>query len=179
MVSAEEPCAALQEFLLQHADGDILDCGCGTGETLRWLYTHRPGRLIGVDTSTEKVNQAFEALTEDQVPDKRIDYEIMDLEQMAFKDGQFDTAIMTDAIQYVTHPLRALAEIHRVLKTDGKLLLAITVGEQRLLHFGNFDVARIPELVGQRFTIQYIEERGGVVQLVAIKQGGKLRQVLE
>lgn len=168
-----------KKFILDNTDGDILDCGCGEGELLKSLWYFKPGKLVGIDISPEKVNKALEQLTEDQVQDERIDYEIMDIEDLAYDDGVFDTAIMTDTLQYITRPQRALAEISRVLRANGRLIVALTALHTKESIYGRFDVAKVPELIGERFEIHSIEERGGLIRLVATKKSGTVRRVLE
>jgi len=167
-------------FILENAEGDILDCGCGDGEILRFLYPLRPGKLIGIDISPERVNKALSSLDDEQAEDDRIDFEIVDIEDIIYDDGAFDTALMTDALQYLAHPETAMAEVARVLKKDGKLVATLTSLESKgRQNHGRFDIARLPESVGKFFTIQRIEERGGFIRLVAIKKPGKIRRVLE
>ena len=170
----------LKRFILDQADGDILDCGCGDGELLRWLWHLKHGRLTGIDISPEKVNRALKLLTKEQVPDKRIDFEIMDIEDLDFADETFDTAILTDSLQYIVRPSTALAEVARVLKPGGKIVVAVTAFHTKGGgNYGQFDVAKLPELVGESFTTESIEERGGTVRLVGRKRPGEVRRVLE
>lgn len=42
-----------------------------------------------------------------------------DIEQLTFKDASFDIFITQDVLEHVFHPMRALREIHRVLKPGG------------------------------------------------------------
>jgi SAM-dependent methyltransferase len=43
-------------------------------------------------------------------------------EELLFGDGSFDTVVLTWTLCSIRHPVRALAEIKRVLKPDGRLL---------------------------------------------------------
>lgn len=170
----------LRSFILEHAHGDILDCGCGNGALIRHLYHLRPGSLIGIDISPDKVNEALGLLTDEQVPDKRIDFEIMDTEQLGFKDESFDTVIMTDTLPYLSNPRVALSEVARVLRPNGKLLVAVSTlygkGEN---NYGQFDVSMLPDLVGERFVVESIEGRREAVRLIGKKRPGEVRRMLE
>ena len=46
-------------------------------------------------------------------------------EQIPLADGQFDLVICTQVLQYVAQPSAVIAEIHRVLKPGGCLLLSV------------------------------------------------------
>lgn len=180
MLVGEDERRQMKMFILENAEGDILDCGCGDGEVLKFLYPHRPGKLVGIDISPEMVNKALLSLDDEQAEDDRIDFEIVDIECLIYDDGAFDTALMTDSLQYLGHPETALGEVARVLKKDGKLVATLTALENKgRQNYGKSDIARLPESVGRFFTIQQIEERGGFIRLVAIKKPGKIRRVLE
>jgi SAM-dependent methyltransferase len=46
-------------------------------------------------------------------------------EQIPFSDAQFDLVICTQVLEYVPDPAAAIAEIHRVLRPGGSLLLSV------------------------------------------------------
>jgi SAM-dependent methyltransferase len=46
-------------------------------------------------------------------------------EQIPFKSAQFDLVICTQVLEYVPNPAAAIAEIHRVLRPGGVLLLSV------------------------------------------------------
>lgn len=46
-------------------------------------------------------------------------------EQIPLADGQFDLVICTQVLQYIAQPDAVIAEIHRVLKLGGSLLLSV------------------------------------------------------
>ncbi|MBM3157990.1 MAG: class I SAM-dependent methyltransferase [Chloroflexi bacterium] len=47
-----------------------------------------------------------------------------DVEHLPLKDIVFDTVVCLEVLEYAIHPQAALSEIRRVLKHDGKLILA-------------------------------------------------------
>lgn len=46
------------------------------------------------------------------------------VESLPLKDGLFDTVVCLEVFEYVTDPQKALSEIRRVLKPEGKLVLS-------------------------------------------------------
>jgi len=52
-----------------------------------------------------------------------VDLRVMPAEQLEFSDGSFDTVVSSLVFCSVTDPARALAEIRRVLRPEGQLLM--------------------------------------------------------
>jgi SAM-dependent methyltransferase len=103
----------------------VLDIGCGRGE----LVIHsalRGARAVGIDYSDTAVAIAREALAS-HPPDvqERAAFALMDARRLEFADGSFDTALMTDVVEHLapSELAAALAEAHRVLRPDGRLVV--------------------------------------------------------
>lgn len=93
----------------------ILDAGCGTGGMLARLAPF--GAAVGVDLAPHAVRIAH---------DRRGGTAIRgSLAALPFRDGCFDSAVSLDVISDagVDVEAAALAELHRVLKPGGRLLL--------------------------------------------------------
>jgi SAM-dependent methyltransferase len=110
------------EFLAERTVGmlsdlSVLDVGCGTGTTDRFLVDH-VGALSGVDVSQEMLTLAAEA-----VP--RATYEWYNGEKLPFPDGTFDVAVTICVLHHVPLSTRAkfVAELYRVTRPGG--LIAI------------------------------------------------------
>ena len=52
-----------------------------------------------------------------------IEYKVDDVEKMTFKDNVFDTVVDTFGLEYYVNPKKALQEMKRVCKKDGKILI--------------------------------------------------------
>lgn len=93
----------------------ILDAGCGTGRNL--LEFGSLGEAEGVDFSGEAVEFCRRRGLErvQQAP----------LEQLPFGDGRFDVVIATDVIEHLDDDRRALAELRRVTKPGGRLVVTV------------------------------------------------------
>ena len=91
----------------------MLDIGCGTGRVAAAL-SERGSRVWGVEPSPEMAARARERLsTVKNAP----------AEQLPFKDGWFERAVMWLVIHLVDRP-RAFAEARRVLGDEGRLVIA-------------------------------------------------------
>lgn len=94
------------------------DLGCGTGR-LSALLAPFAREVIGVDRSPEMLKLARGRLGDRA----NIRLEQGDLEALPIKDESLDVAILSLVLHYVTEPERALAELHRVLRPGGRVLI--------------------------------------------------------
>jgi ubiquinone/menaquinone biosynthesis C-methylase UbiE len=103
----------------------VLDVGCGTG-TLALEVARRPGRagrVVGVDPSTEQISRARSKAARRKL---LVDFQIGVIEHLAFPDQTFDVVLSTLMMHHLPTPLKrqGLAEIARVLKPGGRLVIA-------------------------------------------------------
>jgi ubiquinone/menaquinone biosynthesis C-methylase UbiE len=103
----------------------VLDVGCGTGtlaiEVARRIG--RAGRVAGVDPSTQQIARARRSAARRNVP---IDFQIGVIEHLPFPDQTFDVVLSTLMMHHLPDSLKrqGLAEISRVLKPGGRLVIA-------------------------------------------------------
>ncbi len=98
----------------------LLDVGCGTGQLLAEISAGLSGRfdsLTGVDTSS----QMLAAAEQKKVPAAR--FCPGNAEKLPFSDNQFDVVTCCHSFPYYPDKLRALAEMKRVLKPGGYMLI--------------------------------------------------------
>lgn len=105
--------------LWQQATGDrVLEIGVGTGRDMD-LYPD-DGSVTGVDIS-ETMLEAAGRRAEDLGLD--VDLERMDVRDLAFDDGTFDTVISTVTLCCCPDVEEAIAEVRRVLAPDGQFAM--------------------------------------------------------
>ena len=100
---------AMREFA-SRLSGSLLDVGCGS-KPYRSLFT--VDAYIGLDIDSETSRQRGIA---DQLYDGNV---------FPFPDGAFDSVLCNQVLEHVFNPDAFLAEIARVLKPGGKLLLTV------------------------------------------------------
>jgi ubiquinone/menaquinone biosynthesis C-methylase UbiE len=118
-----------QDLLLQMADlqpgESVLDIACGMGlvsfEALAKLG--ETGRLLGTDISDKMVEMASALAAEKG--DNRVQFTRMDAEELDLEDHSFDVALCSLGLMYVPDPVKALQEMHRVLKPSGRIAAAV------------------------------------------------------
>jgi ubiquinone/menaquinone biosynthesis C-methylase UbiE len=102
----------------------VLDVGCGTGEvTLQAKIRARQGSVYGVDPSPEMIAVAKKKAARKGLD---IDFRIGVIEALPFPDSSIDVVTSSLMMHHLPDALKArgLAEIYRVLKPGGRLLIA-------------------------------------------------------
>jgi SAM-dependent methyltransferase len=96
----------------------LLDVGCGTGALLELLGRRCPGaRLAGIDPCPEMLGVARARLP------AAAPLALGLAERLPFGGGSFDVAVSASAFHYFRAPAQALAELRRVLRPRGRLVV--------------------------------------------------------
>jgi ubiquinone/menaquinone biosynthesis C-methylase UbiE len=107
-----------REWVCAQARGDVLEVAVGTGRNLPF---YPPGtRLTGVDLSPGMLALAHQRSVDLGVP---IELREADAQALPFADASFDTVVSTLSLCSVPDDRAAIAEMHRVLRPGGRLLL--------------------------------------------------------
>ena len=107
-------------FFLPHfrAGMRLLDGGCGPGSiTLDLAGVVAPGEVVGIDLQSSQVERARALATERGVTNVR--FEVADIYQLPFQDHSFDAVFTHGVLMHLRQPVRALAELRRVLRSGG------------------------------------------------------------
>ncbi len=107
-------------FLLPHlrASMNVLDAGCGPGSiTMGLAAAVAPGEVVGIDLQPSLVEQARALAVQRNVTNVR--FEVANVYDLPFPDGSFDAAFANRVLEHLREPVRALAELRRVLRTGG------------------------------------------------------------
>ena len=100
------------------AEGDVLEVAVGTGRNL--LFYPEDVRLTGVELSQEMLTIARRQATR---LGRRADLRQGDAQALPFPDGSFDTVVCTISLCSIPDDRQAVAEMKRVLRPGGRLLL--------------------------------------------------------
>ena len=102
----------------------VIDVGCGAGvDTLLAAIMVGPGgKAVGVDITPEMIERANKNLN--QVRLSNVSFHHASAEQLDFPPKGFDVAISNGALNLVVNKEQALAEIYKVMKLGGRLMVA-------------------------------------------------------
>lgn len=170
--------------LCSHARGAVLEVAIGTGRNLP--FYPRGIRHVGID-----LTPAMLAIARDRAHHLGIDVDLIvsDAQALPFVDASFDTAVCTLALNAIPDDRAAIAEMYRVLRPGGKLLLLGHVAShhrvvravQRLLEKKSMPIAGdhqtrqpLPILVAIGFTIErQARSKAGIIQCITAVKPAK------
>lgn len=117
---------AFSYILPEHKN--IIDLGCGEGLALEKLMKGFPGRnVMGVDLELENIEicrrHALNAV-------------YSNLYDLALPDAHFDVCVCIDVLEHLEDPVRAVREMNRILRRNGRLIMLVP-------HDRNFFLARL------------------------------------
>ncbi|MFJ7647421.1 class I SAM-dependent methyltransferase [Lysinibacillus sp. NPDC097279] len=96
----------------------ILDVGCGTGQTAAYLASTYKAFVTGIDFNSIMVAKAQNRMKKHHLPVNIIEASI---EQIPLRDKQFDLIISESVLSFVNKS-KALDEIYRLLKYGGRFI---------------------------------------------------------
>jgi SAM-dependent methyltransferase len=99
----------------------VLDLGCGTGSlALALSQREEPVAIVGVDIAPRYVDHA-----QRRSGDPRLSFAVGDAQSLDLPDAGFDRAFSMLALNFVTAPALALAEMRRVTRPGGVVAAAV------------------------------------------------------
>jgi ubiquinone/menaquinone biosynthesis C-methylase UbiE len=109
---------ALRRKMLEKASGEVLEIAVGTGRNL--VYYRQNCRITAVDSSKAMLEIARKRA---KTLGLKVNFLVMDAENLAFGDDSFDTVVDSMGICTFPEPLAALKEMARVCRDGGRILL--------------------------------------------------------
>jgi len=95
----------------------VLEIGCGTGATMRWLRTQRTVRYaVGIEVSPDAAQRARREF--DHVA-------VLNAEASPLPDGPFDLIILLDVLEHLVDPWRMVDRLSAVLNPGGSIIVSI------------------------------------------------------
>jgi SAM-dependent methyltransferase len=101
--------------------GRVLDLGCGPGVLEPYLLD-RGQTIAAVDLSPKMIEKAKQGLASHPAAAK-LSFFVSSAETLPFDKGSFDTVVCIGVLSYWRDPTRSLAEIARVLRPGGRLVI--------------------------------------------------------
>ena len=129
----------LRRKLIGNANGRVLEISFGSGVNLP--YYCKDCEIVGIDISKEMLKRAKKRASK---YGRKVNLKEGNVEKLIFKDEQFDYVVDTLGLCTFANPDKALIEMKRVCKRNGKiLLLEHGLGRSKIINkFLNWKEAR-------------------------------------
>lgn len=135
--------------------GRILDVATGTADVALQIAASTPDdiTIVGVDFSPQMVELGKTKVKQSAFP-HRISLQVAPCESIPYEDNSFDSATIAFGIRNVVDRLCGLTEIHRVLKSDGRIvILEFSNPESKIFKaLYNFYFLKILPVIGGLFS---------------------------
>ena len=121
-------------YLIQRANPQlgecVLDIACGTGIVARKVASRvgSQGIVIGLDVNPDMISMARAVAERDHVA---IEWHTSPAEQLPFPHESFDLVFCQFGLMFFADRHAALKEMHRVLRTGGRVVLSVWQGLDR------------------------------------------------
>ncbi len=111
----------------RQAQARVLDVATGTGRLPAALLAQPAfrGRIVALDLSPKMLEQAQAKLSGHA---DRVQWMLHDAQYLPFEDASFDVVTCLEAIEFFPRPFEAVAELARVLKPGGLLMVSNRIG---------------------------------------------------
>lgn len=118
-------------------DDDLLEVGCGSGRLLAEGAAHVQ-HVAGLDASEIQVRMARKRLAA-RIAAGTAEVVLGDAMALPWDGGRFSVVGSLNCLKFVPDPRKALGEMHRVLRPDGRLVLTIDKQVDRWGRSGKVD----------------------------------------
>ena len=114
-----------------HEGESVLDlgCGCGVDTLIAAIMVGPKGKAVGIDMTPEMLDRSRKNLGDTSL--KNVNFQHTSADDLPFADDTFDVVISNGVFNLIPDKAKALAEVLRVLKPLGRLMIAdqVLVGE--------------------------------------------------
>jgi arsenite methyltransferase len=110
-------------------DESVLEIGFGGGSSLARVRERTDGFVAGIEISDSMLAHGRRRFRR-ELDSERFELKQAGVSDIPYEDGRFDRVLTVQTIYFWPDPAAGLREIHRVLETDGRLLLATATLEE-------------------------------------------------
>ena len=136
-IRSQEILTLFYETGLDFTGQTVVDVGCGTRGVLPSITA---AVKIGVDPSIGDVRHCFSFLSDTIYLSEKI-------EDCGLKDCTADIVVCNNTLNHVENPELALAQMHRILKPGGLMLLEVLIEPMNIAHTHAFTAEKLKNLV--------------------------------
>jgi ubiquinone/menaquinone biosynthesis C-methylase UbiE len=144
----------------------VLDAGCGIGGSSIWIAKEKGAKVTGLNINDMQLRKAKELAKKHNVTDK-VNFTKGDFTKIPFPKNSFDVFFGLESTCYAESKKDLLKEAKRVLKKDGRLVIAdgmllkenLTKKEKEEMHIW-LDGWAVPNLATPNQFKEYLKELG-------------------
>ncbi|WP_425320377.1 class I SAM-dependent methyltransferase [Neobacillus soli] len=108
----------IRKELLSKATGNVLELGAGTG--INFPFYEGVEKVIAIEPNQHMIERSLSKLKQSVVPIEMVQ---ASAEELPFEADTFDTVVATLVFCTIPNPEKAILEMKRVCKSEGKILL--------------------------------------------------------
>ena len=120
----KELCREVAELI--SADDDVLECACGTG----MLTVHVAPKCKGI-VATDFSRKMLKCAAKKCRDYANASFEYADIMHLDYPDARFDKVIAANVIHLLDDPLKAFAELDRVCKPGGQIIIPTYINHEK------------------------------------------------
>ena len=120
----KELCREVTELI--SADDDVLECACGTG-MLTVHVAPKCKSIVATDFSRKMLERAAKKCHDCT----NASFGFADITHLSYPDARFDKVIAANVIHLLDEPLKALAELDRVCKPGGQIIIPTYINREK------------------------------------------------
>ena len=114
-----KPISYQRKKIVPEASGTILEIGIGSGLNIPYYKKSKINKVIGLEPSEQLCKMAKKTADDNNFS---IDFLVNGAEEIELPSDSIDTILLTYTLCSIPEPYRALKEIMRVMKSDGRIL---------------------------------------------------------
>jgi len=111
-------------------NSEILDYGCGIGNSIKRVANFNPKKISGIDISEVSIQKAKNLILDLNI---KAELFVDNCEKTKFKDNSFNIVYGEGILHHLSLPL-CLKEINRILKSRGKFLFVEPLGTNPIIN---------------------------------------------
>ncbi len=116
----------LSQLIKTVSPRNVLDAGCGEGETLERLSSLLPSDVVGFDLNPDSLAYAAQRFPKGT-------FSVEDIHHLPYTDAAFDLVICLEVLEHLKEPVSALKELFRVTRAH----LIVSVPNEPWFQLGN------------------------------------------
>lgn len=142
------------DFIMSNVDRDkVIDIGCGSGITPYLLSKRKDINFIAaVDIESECIKH-----TRLQANGNNFSYSVCEAENLPYKSGFFNVAVITETLEHVFDVEKTLSEVYRILRFGSTIIITVPncgrvkPREGSWSHVRSFDIDKLLRICEKMF----------------------------